>query len=147
MVYFNLMMVKCSLMMVKCSSMMVEWKYNHTLISPSLTSISPSLTSIIPSLAHLTIIEKLHRLQKRLVQTHLRHQKGVLFFCVLKIKTHKKCLNLWLLQYGLRIGAKHLFNISLTWYAYKNTYWLRYVRNARNVHNSSLADGEVGEVV
>ena len=41
----------------------------HTPISPSLTSISPSLTSILPSLAwskpsfaHLTIIEKLHRL-------------------------------------------------------------------------------------
>ena len=61
--YYKLMMVKCSLMMVK-------WVYDHTLISLSLTSISPYLTSILPSLlwskpafAHLTIIEKLHRLQ------------------------------------------------------------------------------------
>ena len=52
----------------ECSSMMVKWVY-HTRISPSLTSISPSLTCILPSLAwgkpsfaHLTIIEKLHRL-------------------------------------------------------------------------------------
>ena len=69
MVYFKLMMVKRSLMMVKCSSMMVKWLYDHirispslTSISPSLTNISPSLTSILPSFAHLTIIEKLHRL-------------------------------------------------------------------------------------
>ena len=48
---------------------MVKWVYDHILISPSLTSISPSLKSIspslmsiLPSLAHLTIIEKLHRL-------------------------------------------------------------------------------------
>ena len=60
MVYFMVMMVKCSLMMVK-------WVYDHILITPSLTSISPSLTSILQSLAwskpsfvHLTIIEKLH---------------------------------------------------------------------------------------
>ena len=76
MVYFKLMMVKCSLMMVncllmmvKCFSMMLKWVYDHTLNSPSLIGISPSLTSILPSLAwsvpsfaHLTIIEKLHRL-------------------------------------------------------------------------------------
>ena len=50
--------------------MMVKWVYDHILISPSLTSISPSLTSILPSLAcsissfaHLTIIEKQHRLK------------------------------------------------------------------------------------
>ena len=62
------MMVYFKLMMVKCLSMMVKW-YDHTLIWPSLTSIWPSLTSISPSLAsskpslaHLTIIEKLHRL-------------------------------------------------------------------------------------
>ena len=49
--------------------MIVKWVYDHTLISPLLTSISPSLTSILPllawskpSFAHLTIIEKLHRL-------------------------------------------------------------------------------------
>ena len=52
---------------------MSEWSYTQspslTSISPSLTSIIPSLTSIFPSLAlskpsfaHLTIIEKLHRL-------------------------------------------------------------------------------------
>ena len=48
---------------------MVKWVYDHILISPSLTSISPSLKSIspslmsiLPTLAHLTIIEKLHRL-------------------------------------------------------------------------------------
>ena len=77
MVDFKLMIVKCSVMMVKWSSMMVKWVYDHELISPSLTSISPSLTSISPSLtsilpslawskpsfAHITIIEKLHRLQ------------------------------------------------------------------------------------
>ena len=47
----------------------VKWACDHTLISPSLTIISPALTSIWPSLdwnkpsfAHLTIIEKLHRL-------------------------------------------------------------------------------------
>ena len=49
-------------MMVKCQPMMVKRVYDHTLISPSLTSISLSLTNILPSLAHLTIIEKLHRL-------------------------------------------------------------------------------------
>ena len=56
--------------------MMVKWMYDHIIISPSLPSISPSLTSISPSLtnilpslarckpsfAHLSIIEKLHRL-------------------------------------------------------------------------------------
>ena len=76
MVYFKLMMVKRLLMMVKCKSMMVKCVYDHKVNSPSLTSISPSLTSISPSLmsilpslawsktsfAHLTIIEKLHRL-------------------------------------------------------------------------------------
>ena len=69
-VYFKLMMVKCilmmakcSLMMVKCSSMMVKWVYDQTLILPSLTSISPSLPWSKPSFAHLTIIEKLYRLQ------------------------------------------------------------------------------------
>ena len=70
-------LTSCSVMMVKWSSMMVKWVYDHELISPSLTSISPSLTSISPSLtsilpslawskpsfAHITIIEKLHRLQ------------------------------------------------------------------------------------
>ena len=61
------MMVYFKLMMVKCLSMIVKWVYDHTLISPSLTSISPSLTSILPSLAHLTIIEKLHRLQCRIM--------------------------------------------------------------------------------
>ena len=39
MVYFKLMLVKCSVMKVKCSSMRVKWVYDHTLISPSLTSI------------------------------------------------------------------------------------------------------------
>ena len=58
------MMVYFKLMMVKCLSMMVKW-YDHTLIWPSLTSISPSLALSKPSLAHLTIIEKLHRLQYR----------------------------------------------------------------------------------
>ena len=64
------MMVYIKLMMVKCTSMMVKWVY-HKLISPSLSSISPSLTSVLPSLtwskpsfAHLTIIDKLHRLYK-----------------------------------------------------------------------------------
>ena len=58
-------------MMVYFKLMMVKWVYDHTLISQSLTSISPSLTSILPSsawstpsFAHLTIIEKLNRLQK-----------------------------------------------------------------------------------
>ena len=36
MVYFKLMLVKCSLIMVKCSSMEKKWVYDHTLISPSL---------------------------------------------------------------------------------------------------------------
>ena len=77
MVYFKLMIVKWSLMMmnclwmmVKCLSMMVKWVYDHILISPSFTGIWPSLTSSspslawsVPSFAHLTIIEKLHRLQ------------------------------------------------------------------------------------
>ena len=70
MVYFKLMLVKCSLwMMMKFSLMMVKWVYDHARISPSLTSISPSLTKILPSLAwskpsfaNLTIVEKLHRL-------------------------------------------------------------------------------------
>ena len=62
MVYFKLIMVKCSLMMVKCSLMMVKWIYDHTLITPSLTSILPSSNWSKPSFAHLIIIEKLHRL-------------------------------------------------------------------------------------
>ena len=68
MVYFKLMLVKCSLMMVKCllmmvkcSSMMVKWVYDYTLIAPSLTSILLPAWST-PSFAHLTIIEKLHQL-------------------------------------------------------------------------------------
>ena len=57
----SLMMVKCSLIMVKCSSMMVKWVYYPTLISPP-KSILVALAWITPSLAHPTIIEKLHRL-------------------------------------------------------------------------------------
>ena len=71
-------MVNCLLMMVKCSSMMVKWVYDHILISPSLTDISPSSTSILPSLAwsvpsfaHLTIIEKLHRLSRENTEKEL----------------------------------------------------------------------------
>ena len=59
-VKYLLMVVKYLLMMVKCSSM-VKWVYDHTLISPSLTSI-PIINEHLTSLAHLTIIEKLHRL-------------------------------------------------------------------------------------
>ena len=91
MVYFKLMMVKClltmvkcSLMMVKCSSMMVitdkymiihsfhhhwlpfhhHWLPFHHHWLPSLSSILPSLAWSVPSFAHLTIIEKLHRLYR-----------------------------------------------------------------------------------
>ena len=60
------MMVYIKLMMVNAC----QWWWNEC-ISPSLTSISPSLTSILPSLAwgkpsfaYLTIIEKLHQLQR-----------------------------------------------------------------------------------
>ena len=66
MVYFQLMLQKCSFIIVKCLLMKVKWVLDHTLISPSLTSIStslrgisPSLTSISPALT--TIIKKLHR--------------------------------------------------------------------------------------
>ena len=72
----SLMMVKCLSMMVKCSSMMVKWLYDHTLISPSLNFISPSLTCILPSLAsskppfaHSTIIEKLYRLYRAVLNS------------------------------------------------------------------------------
>ena len=52
-------------------------------------------------------------------------KKGVLFFCVYtKIKT--------LLQYVLRIGAKHFFKTALKKYAYTNALCVR------NVHNSTL---------
>ena len=57
------------------SSMMVKWVY-HTIIWPSLTSISPSLTCILPSLAsskppfaHSTIIEKLDRLYRAVLNS------------------------------------------------------------------------------
>ena len=51
--------------MVKCLLMIVKWVYNHTLISQSLTSFLPSLAWSKSSVAHLTIIEKLHRLPFR----------------------------------------------------------------------------------
>ena len=56
------MIVKCSLMMVKCSSLMVKWVYVHTLISPSLTRILLAFAWSKPSFSHLTIIEKLHKM-------------------------------------------------------------------------------------
>ena len=57
-VYFK--MVRCSLMLVKCS--LIMGRCSLMSISPSLTRILPSLAWSKPPFAHLTIIEKLHRL-------------------------------------------------------------------------------------
>jgi len=61
-----------------------QWVYDHTLISSSLTSISPSLTSILPSLAHLTIIEKLHRLSYILPDRKGILTRSVIFSMIVK---------------------------------------------------------------
>ena len=67
--YFSFGLVVSGFQYSRCSFstmvmlMMVKWVYDHSLISPSLTSILPYLAWSKPSLAHLTIIEKLHRLQ------------------------------------------------------------------------------------
>jgi len=61
-----------------------QWVYDHALISSSLTSISPSSTSTPPSLAHLTIIEKLHRLSYILPDRKGILTRSVIFSMIVK---------------------------------------------------------------